>query len=75
MFLIVDISQNVYHFNGQKVPALRRPSFVHCYQDEAETELLRLQRLHPEGEFVLFTATTQARPTRSDRRVYITEPI
>jgi hypothetical protein len=44
-------------FGPQLIPAGKRPTILQCARDTAEAEALRLQRAHPEGRFVIFTAT------------------
>lgn len=43
--------------DGERIPSECRPTVVHRDRATAEAEALRLQKEHPEGPFVVFTAT------------------
>ena len=75
MWIIVDIENAQDHRDGLKIEAGREPTFIHLDRDSAYGELLRLQRLKPECDFVLFQATYRAIQTLSDRSVLRVEPL
>lgn len=69
--LIVNVAEQDY---DRKLEAGHEPRFLHGTRDAAETECLRLAKLIPEGEFVIFEAVAQAVPTRTNPEVYRIEP-
>lgn len=61
-WMIVDVSQTEPNYNGKRLPISKRPGFIHCEEEAAEGELLRLQQKYPYGEFVLLEAVAEAKP-------------
>lgn len=43
--------------DGARIPADRRPTVLHRSRNTAESEAMRLQKAHPNGQFVVFKAT------------------
>ena len=66
-WLIVDMDQACECNGGWIISPFARPRFVHAHKGKAENELLRLQGLHPESEFVLFEAMAEAVPGLCER--------
>lgn len=60
-WMVVDISQSEPVNNGERLPILKAPRFMHPEQDRAEKELLRLQQRYPDSEFVLLEAVAFAK--------------
>lgn len=60
LFVIISLSdlETDRHGHVRIIPEKKRPRYIHEDQSEAETELLRLQRLHghTSAPFVLFKA-------------------
>lgn len=64
-FVIIDVSDSGnwdsrYAGVAQAIPPKKRPTVLQGNRAHAEAECLRLQRAHPRGQFVLFTATYAA---------------
>lgn len=58
---------------GHKLPQNCRPSFIHFEKELAEDELLRLQALHPNGDFYLFETVAFAQPSPVLRGMFFVE--
>ena len=66
-FLILDVADwhagawpGLFGHAGEvagRIPPEKRPTVVQASREVAERELLRLAERHPQGRFVLFTAT------------------
>jgi hypothetical protein len=61
-WMIADITQAETAFRGEFLDKQKAPRFMHPTRDQAEGELLRLQRKNPDSEFVLLEAVAVARP-------------
>ncbi len=59
--MIADVSEAVDRHEAMILPDRKRPKFIHCFEDNAEKELLRLAARYPEGEFILFGAIKMAK--------------
>ena len=65
-FLILDVADSSNWYAGPvahslaRIPPEKRPTVLQTSRDAAEGEVLRLQAAHPEGRFVLFTASHMA---------------
>lgn len=59
-FMVLNVAESALWdtmHDGERIPEDRRPTVVHGSRATAETEALRLQQAHPDGQFVVFTAT------------------
>ena len=72
-WMIADVSELAYKDYGRRVniPANKAPKRIQPDLETAENELLRLQKRHPDGEFVLLEAVAVAR----QKQVYVVEPL
>ena len=70
-WMIADIAQAEAAFRGHFLDMQKAPRFMHFYREQAEIELLRLQKKHPDSEFVLLEAVAVAKP----KTMLIIEPI
>jgi hypothetical protein len=61
-WMIADIAQSNATFSGEFLDQKKAPRFMHPTREQAEIELLRLQGMYPDGEFVLLEAVAVARP-------------
>lgn len=67
-YLIVNMGQAAVRNGGWALsPFSGSPRFVHDDREEAERELLRLQKLNPRAELVLFESIAEAVPGVHDR--------
>jgi hypothetical protein len=70
-WMIADIAQAETAFRGDFLDKQKAPRFMHFYREQAEVELLRLQKKNPYSEFVLLEAVAVAKP----KTMLIIEPI
>jgi hypothetical protein len=70
-YLIVDIAhtQETKWLWQRLIPESSQPTIIHTHKEIAERELLRLKRVHPEGEFVLFAAESTTETVSDERGV------
>jgi hypothetical protein len=70
-WMIVDIADAREAFRGDVIPKDKNPTFLHHERPTAETELLRLQAKHPNGEFILMESVAFAQ----EKKHLLIEPI
>jgi hypothetical protein len=70
-WMIAEVSQAETSYDGEMIPRDNAPRFMHPELEQAETQLLKLQKRHPHKEFVLMEAIARAK----EKYVFVVEPI
>lgn len=70
-WMIADVAQAETAFRGEFLDKQKAPRFMHPTREQAETELLRLQKKHPFSEFILLEAVARA----TEKTMLIIDPI